>query len=137
MIYKKSWKYILTHAYGSYYRPKALKNFLNIKRGRLGGLVYGYHNLSQSGKCWVYFNAKIYEYAVVSGNAIISEYSKVFGKACVSGNAKVCRNAEVSENANVTGNAIISENAYVYGDTKVSGYAVIENRILIEGIYQE
>ena len=55
MIYKKSWKYILIKDnYSDFYRLKALKNFLDVKRGDLGGYVEGYHNLSQSGDYWIY-----------------------------------------------------------------------------------
>jgi hypothetical protein len=55
MIYKKSWKYILIKDnYSDFYRLKALKNFLDVKRGDLGGYVEGYYNLSQSGDCWIY-----------------------------------------------------------------------------------
>ena len=71
MIYKKSWKYILVK--NNYlYRIKALKNFSNVRKGNLGGYVSSYHNLSQSGDCW------IYDYAKVTGNAIVSDNAKIF-----------------------------------------------------------
>lgn len=70
MIYKKSWKYILIkdkiYIY-KYYRLKAVKNFSNVKKGKPGGFVKGYHNLSQSGDCWVYESAVVIDGAEIHG----------------------------------------------------------------------
>ena len=108
MIYKKTWKYILIrnksfYSPNEYYRPKALKDFKNVIKNDLGGLVDGYHNLSQKGDCWVYY------YAEVSGNAQVSD------------NARICGNAIVRENAQVLENAIINGRAIVKGDMVVKG----------------
>ena len=75
MIYKKSWKYILIKCNYFYYNLKALKDFRDISKGDVGGCVKGYHNLSQSGDCWVY------DYAIVSDNARVSENAIVKNKA--------------------------------------------------------
>ena len=57
MIYKKSWKYILVkdnyYEVFKYYRPKAIKDFKNVKKGDLGGFVVDYYNLRQ-GDSWIY-----------------------------------------------------------------------------------
>ena len=90
MIYKKSWKYILKHAFG-FYRPMAVKNFSDVSFGELGGFVQSYHNLSQSGNCWVYNKARVFD------NARISENAKVF-------NAIVKNNSIVSGDTIITGN---------------------------------
>lgn len=103
MIYKKTWKYILIRDFlKNYYRPKALRDFSNISKNHVGGVVKGYHNLSQKGDCWVYY------FAGVIGNAQVSE------------NAKVCDEALVKENARVTGRAVISGRSIISGDTVVS-----------------
>ena len=120
MIYKKSWKYILIKAsclddlyFG--YRPKAVKKFSDVYIGRVGGYVHGYHNLSQSGNCWIYCNA------IVSDNAQVTE------NACIYEEARIC------ENAKVYGNAKVSGHAYVYGYAKVYGNANIENNTVTCG----
>ena len=83
MIYKKSWKYILIkdNSYlcsnDGYYRPKALKNFLNISKNDIGGFVMNYHNISQKGDCWVYKNAHVSRNARVTGNITIGKDRKV------------------------------------------------------------
>ena len=115
MIYKKSWKYILKHAFGGYYRPKAVKKFSDIYIGRFGGYMQGYCNLSQFGNCWIYNNA------TVSGNAQVTE------GACIYNEARVCENAKVSGNAQVYGYA------YVYGHAKISGNANVGNNTVTCG----
>jgi hypothetical protein len=62
MIYKKSWKYILVKdnsilcmmKYPNLYRPKALKDFKDVKKGDLGGFIMNYYNLRQEGDSWIY-----------------------------------------------------------------------------------
>lgn len=51
------------------YRIRALKDFGSIKKGDLGGIVSGEHNLSQSGNCWIHPPAFVVGSAHVSGNA--------------------------------------------------------------------
>ena len=43
------------------YRIKALKSFGGIKKGAIGGYVQSEENLSQTGTCWIYDNAKVFE----------------------------------------------------------------------------
>lgn len=113
MIYKKTWKYILirneSNYLGSLYRPKALKDFSNVSKNHIGGVVKGYHNLSQKGDCWVYYFAGVIE------NAQVSE------------NAKVCGDAVVKDDAQVFGSAVISGHSVISGNTVVSGNTEINN----------
>ena len=53
------------------YRIKSLKDFGNVKKGDKGGFIEKECNLSQSGDCWVYDNAKVYNNAKVFDNADI------------------------------------------------------------------
>jgi NDP-sugar pyrophosphorylase family protein len=98
MIYKKSWKYILIKDKSYYctdliyYRIKAVKTFGKVKKGKFGGYIIRYHNLSQFGNCWVYNNAE------VSDNAVISEDAVVKDKAYVTGNAKISGKAVLGGN---------------------------------------
>ena len=92
---------------GNLFRIIALKDFSNVKKGDLGGVVENRNNLGQQGNCWIHENAK------VTGNA------KVRGDAEVSGDAKVYGNASVTGNALVSGDAEVSGNALVFGDAEV------------------
>ena len=67
MIYKKSWKYFLIKANTNHskFRLKSLKDFGNVSKGDIGGYVDGFRNLSQSGDCWIYDDAKAFEHAKV------------------------------------------------------------------------
>ena len=129
MIYKKSWKYILikedsflrTLTKISYYRPKAIKDFSDVRKGDIGGYIQHYYNLSQSGKCWVYNEAWVCENARVSENAVVCENAFVEGNAVVFGNAKVCGNALVK------GTTIMNDNTVICRDT------IIDNNIIITG----
>ena len=119
------------------YRIKSLKDFGNVKKGDKGGFVEKEENLSQSGDCWVYDNAKVYnnakvfDYADIYGNAEIFGNAIVSGKARVYGNAKVYHyamvydDAEVCDNAIISGNAEVYHNAAVYGNARVFGNAEI------------
>ena len=121
MIYKKSWKYILTSrdTECSYlFRLKAVKDFSNVSKGNLGGYLEGYHNLSQFGNCWVYDKAQVY------------------GNAHVSGNTRICDKARVCGYAQVFGDAIVSGLAYVYGHVQIFGNANIKNQTLTKGFYK-
>ena len=111
------------------YRIKSLKDFGNVKKGDKGGFIENESNLSQSGDCWVYDNAKVYNNAKVFDYADIYGNAEIFGNAIVSGNARVYGNAKVYhyamvyDNAEVCDNAIISGNAEVYHDAAVYGNA--------------
>ena len=111
------------------YRIKSLKDFGNVKKGDKGGFVEKEENLSQSGDCWVYDNAKVYNNAKVFDYADIYGNAEIFGNAIVSGNARVYGNAKVYhyamvyDDAEVCDNTIISGNAEVYHDAAVYGNA--------------
>ena len=111
------------------HRIEALRDFGNVKKGDKGGFVEKECNLSQSGDCWVYDNAKVYNNAKVFDYADIYGNAEIFGNAIVSGNARVYGNAKVYhyamvyDDAEVCDNAIISGNAEVYHDAAVYGNA--------------
>lgn len=98
------------------FRIRALKDFLDVKAGDLGGWIESENNLSHSSYSWVYNNAMVY------GNAMVSDNARVFG------NARVSDNAQVSGNARVSGGACVFDNARVSGDARVSGNAWIYGR---------
>ena len=65
------------------YRIEALKDFGDVKKGDKDGFIEKEENLSQSGNCWVYYNAMVY------GNAEVYGHAKVYGDAVVFGKVKV------------------------------------------------
>ena len=73
------------------HRIEALINFDDVEKGDKGGFAEKEDNLSQSGDCWIY------------------------------GDAKVCDNAVVCDNAEVFGKAMVYDNAEIYGDREVHG----------------
>ena len=111
------------------HRIEALRDFGDVKKGNKGGFIEKEENLSQSGDCWVYDNAKVYNNAKVFDYADIYGNAEIFGNAIVSGNARVYGNAKVYhyamvyDNAEVCDNAIISGNTEVYHDVAVYGNA--------------
>jgi hypothetical protein len=66
---KSGKKYILHHKEGRLWRIMACKNFSNVKKGDLGGLIESEKNLSHDGNCWAYDDARIYGDAKVYDNA--------------------------------------------------------------------
>lgn len=64
-------------------------------------------------------NARVLDYATVTGNAVIDDYATVCGSAKVSGNAIVSGHAVIAESATVTDNAIITDYAGVMGNATV------------------
>ena len=103
------------------YRIEALRDFGDVKKGDKGGFIEKEDNLSQSGDCWIYGDAKVCDNAMVCDNA------KVSGNALVYGNGVVHDNAVVYDNANVYGNA------RVYGKAKVYEYAAVCDNAMVCG----
>lgn len=89
------------------HRIKALKDFGDVRKGDIGGYVENPYNLSHTGDCWIYNNAKVY------GNAEIFEYAEIFDNAVIQGNAKIY------------GVSVIEKNALIYGTSSICGYACI------------
>ena len=103
------------------YRIRALKDFHNVKKGKVGGYIASERNLSHEGEAWVY------------GNACVSGDARVYGNACVYGDAWVSGNAQVYGNAQVSGDAWVSGDAQVYGDAWVSGDAQVYGNACVSG----
>ena len=124
------------------YRIKALKDFGDVKIGKIGGWVETEENLSQSDNCFIYDNAHVYGDARIFGDA------RIYGDACVSDEARVYEKARIFENACVYGdacvhgstcvhgNAHVFGSACVYGDARVFGYAcVYKDAVICESMW--
>ena len=133
---------------------KALKDFGNVKTGRLGGWIEKESNLSQEGDCWVFNDAivcddaKVYEGALIYNNAQVRDHAEVFwksvikGNACIYDNAKVFGNVVIKDRVEVWGNAVIYEyarlygNVIVYNNAQVYDHAAIYSNARISGYAQ-
>ena len=90
-------------------RVVALRDFGgNVKKGDVGGIVDGEHNLSHYGDCWVFCDARVSENARVSQNAMVSDYARVSGNARVYDRARVSGHARVYDYAWVSGNEVLT-----------------------------
>lgn len=115
---------------GSLFRIRALRNFADVKKGDLGGLVENERNLSQFGDCWVYDGGTVQGDAKVYGNAKIKE-AIVCGTALVDDCAVVESGALVCDDALVTQSACVCHEAIVRGRARISGRAVVTDASLI------
>ena len=115
------------------HRIKALRNFLKVKVGDLGGWVEKEDNLSHEGTCWVYDDAMVFGDAGVFGDAMVFGKARVCDTARVFDYAKVFGGALVFCNANVYDDAMVFGEARVYGEAKVFGYAEIGGNASVGG----
>ena len=108
-------------------RVKALQTFRTvngkeIKKGRVGGKVWGGRALSQWGCSWIFYDGTVTRSARVEGNAV------VYGTVSDS-DTKVDGNAHISKTGRVKDGGKVSGDARIYGEVddggKVSGDAVI------------
>ena len=107
------------------YRVKALKDFGDVKKGDVGGYVENPNNLSHTGDCWIYNNAKVYDNAEILGNAKVYDNVYIYNNAKIYDNARIYDNAEIFQYAEVFDNAVIQEDALIYGVGVICGNAWI------------
>ena len=65
------------------YRIRALKDFHNVKKGKVGGYIESERNLSHEGDAWVSGDARVYGDAWVYGNARVSDNARVLNSHSV------------------------------------------------------
>ena len=116
---------------GNLFRIRAVKDFSNVKKGDLGGLVEDGLILSHKGDCWIYDNAKVYGMCRISENATIKDNAQVSGHAKISENARIEDNAQVSGYAQVFRNAIVYDNATISGNAHIMGFARISSNAIV------
>ena len=104
------------------YRIKALKSFSDVNKDDLGGFVRKFGNLLQSGNCWIYHNACVFENARLDGNACVYDECMIYGKA------KVYDGASVRGFCKIYGKANICRNALIYGKKRISKGKWVERR---------
>ena len=110
------------------YRIVALRDFGNVKKGDMGGIIEAAHNLSQEGNCWVSDNAVVMGFAQVSEDAIVAD------RACVHEEARIGGSARILGNARVGGIARVSGHARIGGDTDICGSPELGGNTRIDGL---
>lgn len=113
------------------YRIKAIKDFGNIKKDKLGGFIESEYNLSQKGNAWVHGNAMVFGYAQVFEDAEIYDNAQIYENAKIYENAMVCNNVKIRGEALVSGNARILKDAQVYGNAWICNEALISGRAIV------
>lgn len=109
----------IEHEGRTLYRIKALRDFVNVKAGDLGGYIQNEDNLSHDGNCWIYENAKVYDRAYVYNNAAVYGNASVYGRARVYNNARVYGYAKIYDSAIVREKAKVNEYAEIYGNAEI------------------
>jgi carbonic anhydrase/acetyltransferase-like protein (isoleucine patch superfamily) len=114
------------------YRIRALKSFQLItgkviRKGDLGGLVDGEHNLSQEGNCWIGYNARAFGRSRVMDNAVMKDYSEAYDNSTVSGNAIMKDHSLTRGNSTISGNAVLKDYSRAFDNSTVSGNAVLKD----------
>ena len=122
-------KYVLMKEHGgTMWRVQACKDFATgdyeVKKGDVGGMVGGEHNLSQDGKCWIGHDAAVLGNARVMDDAWITDEATVYGNARVYGKAMIDGHSKVYDNARVYGKAYVRDSE-VYDNARVHGGAVV------------
>ncbi len=128
-------KYILYSKHdGLLWRIMACKDFADVKRGDLGGIIPSEKNLSQKGDCWLYDDAYIIgDNALVYGDAQLRDNAHATMDAMVFGKAVLEDTAGIAEHARVYGDAHVHGNARVYGYAQVYGHAEIFGNVIMDG----
>lgn len=125
---------VIIHNGHRLHRIRALKSFVNVKKGDLGGFVEKERNLSQENDAsWVYDNAKVYDCAIVCDNAKVLDEAEIFDSAVVCHNAWVIKNAKVFQHATILGDAVVSKNAKVFGTARIFDKAYIDDNAEVSG----
>lgn len=111
------------------YRIRALRNFGDVKKGDLGGLIRSEQNLSQEGDCWIYDNAFADDNSMVCGNAKIYDDVLIGHDSIVCDNARLYRNSSICHDCIVSGDAILTKSIWLSGSSKISGTAILDLNI--------
>nr|DAQ61111.1 MAG TPA: Putative transferase, nesg, ydcK, Structural Genomics.38A [Caudoviricetes sp.] len=123
----------IQHEGRTLYRIKALRSFKWVTAGDIGGYVESERNLSQSGTCWVFDDAKVFDKAIVRDEAEITNEAQVFDNAIVEERSIVEDQAKVYGYANLRDDSMATGHAEVYEYARLSNKAVAENHAKVYG----
>lgn len=78
----------------TYYRIRAIKNFGNIKKGTIGGLIQSENNLSQNGNCWIDKSSIVRNPTIVLDNVFVCNESLLEDFVVFKGN-RILENVQI------------------------------------------
>jgi len=84
------------------YRIRALRSFGDVKKGDKGGWVERIGNLSLSGDCWIYDDAKVFGPAKVCHDSQVRDEVEIQGYTGIYGNSKICGNTTIGGRSSLT-----------------------------------
>lgn len=96
----------------NFLRIRALKDFSDVKKGDLGGLIANKNSLSQEGDCWVDFTTLITNESVVKDNVRIKGHVLISGKSEITGNVKINGIVSIYDSI-ITDNALIESQKFI------------------------
>jgi len=100
---------------------RAVRDFGEIKVGKLGGWIESEVNLSHDGLSWVGGRAYVFGNATVDGNGMVLDEAIVFDDAVIEGNGRVLGMAQVYEGAVVRDKGEVAGNVRIHGDAIIEG----------------
>lgn len=106
-------------------REHILKQIIRLSDGLVGGYIESEENLSHSGTCFIYDNAKVY------GNAKVCDNSSIYDEVTVYDNAMLCGNVIVNDNVSIFGNSLLQGDILLSGKSKVYDNALLIGRMKI------
>lgn len=109
-----------TGPFTGYFRIRALRDFVGVKAGTIGGFVESEDTLSHDGNCWIADNALVDGYARIKDDALVSQNAIVGGNVVVSGQAKIAGWAQV-RGCYQRPSIQLSGFAYIYADPPYGG----------------
>lgn len=105
-------------------RVQAVRRFRTItgeivQKGDLGGWIERECNLSQTGRCWVGNEAKVYNGAIVADNAFVFDDSEIYDETVICSDAKVCGSTIAFGRQEISMGATF-ENCFITGECEWS-----------------
>lgn len=104
------------------HRIRAVRSFVGVKAGDLGGWIQSEYNLSHAGNAWVADEAIAAEDSYVSGDALADDHAQLYG------------NAVVTDRSHIGGQAIADGKSVMMGDASILGDVRLDGNGIVSGI---
>lgn len=108
---------------------KVLRDFGDVKKGDIGGVVSSEYNLSHSGDCWIDYDSKAINRSKVMDNAKVVR-SVITNCAMVEGNSKIV-------NSTIAGSAVVAGNSLIDSNSTIKEHATVKNSTVIHSIVRD
>ena len=110
-------------------RIKAVRSFVEVEAGMIGGWIESEENLSHDGFCWVGEEAIVYGNAVVCEDAMVEGHAVVRGDSILGGRAYIFGHAVVGEEVVITEHGCACDSAVVE-NTVVEGTEMVKEEVI-------